>query len=37
VREVIRNFLADFDLTTALAGCRSLEEIGPDALVRVPA
>ncbi len=37
VREVIRNFLADFDLTAALAGRRSLEEIGPDALVRAPA
>jgi lactate 2-monooxygenase len=37
VREVIRNFLADFDLTTALAGCRSLGEIGPEALVRPPA
>jgi lactate 2-monooxygenase len=32
VREVIRNFVADFDLTMGLAGCRSLEEIGPDCL-----
>jgi lactate 2-monooxygenase len=37
VREVIRNFVADFDLTAGLAGCRSLAEIGPDALVRAPA
>lgn len=33
VREVIRNFQADFDLTMGLAGCRSVAEIGPDALV----
>ena len=32
VREVIRNFAADFDLTMGLAGCRSLAEIGPDCL-----
>jgi lactate 2-monooxygenase len=35
VREVIRNFMADFDLTMGLAGCRSLDEIGPDCLARV--
>jgi lactate 2-monooxygenase len=32
VREVIENFNADFDLTMGLAGCRSVAEIGPDAL-----
>jgi lactate 2-monooxygenase len=37
VREVIRNFVADFDLTMGLAGCRSVAEIGPDALVPAPA
>jgi lactate 2-monooxygenase len=37
VREVIRNFIADFDLTMGLAGGRSVEEIGPEALVRAPA
>jgi lactate 2-monooxygenase len=34
VREVIRNLLADFELTMGLAGCRSLAEIGPEAVVR---
>ena len=29
VREVIANFVADFDLTMGLAGCRSVREIGP--------
>jgi lactate 2-monooxygenase len=33
VREVIQNFQADFDLTMGLAGCRSVADIGPDALV----
>ncbi|MFL5866951.1 MAG: lactate 2-monooxygenase [Thermoleophilaceae bacterium] len=33
VREVIRNFAADFDLTMGLAGCRALAEIGADCLV----
>ena len=33
VREVIENFQADFDLTMGLAGCRSVDEIGPEALV----
>jgi lactate 2-monooxygenase len=37
VREVIRNFIADFDLTMGLAGCRSVSEIGRDALSRTPA
>ena len=34
VREVIENFMADFDLTMGLAGCRSVAEIGREALVR---
>jgi isopentenyl diphosphate isomerase/L-lactate dehydrogenase-like FMN-dependent dehydrogenase len=34
VREVIENLMADFDLTLGLAGCRSVDEIGRDALVR---
>jgi lactate 2-monooxygenase len=32
VREVIRNFACDFDLTMGLAGCRAVAEIGPDCL-----
>jgi lactate 2-monooxygenase len=36
VREVVTNFMADFDLTMGLAGCRSVAEIGPEALVRAP-
>ena len=36
VREVLRNFIADFDLTMGLAGCRSVAEIGPESLVRTP-
>jgi lactate 2-monooxygenase len=36
VREVLQNFQADFDLTMGLAGCRSVAEIGPDALVPAP-
>jgi lactate 2-monooxygenase len=36
VRDVLRNFIADFDLTMGLAGCRSVAEIGPDTLVRTP-
>ncbi len=32
VRDVIRNLVADFDLTMALSGHRSVAEIGPDAL-----
>jgi isopentenyl diphosphate isomerase/L-lactate dehydrogenase-like FMN-dependent dehydrogenase len=32
VREVIRNFLADFDLTMALAGCASIAQITREAL-----
>jgi lactate 2-monooxygenase len=33
VRELLFNLAADFDLTMGLAGCRSVAEIGPDALV----
>ena len=32
VRQVLRNFAADFDLTMGLAGCRSVAEIGPESL-----
>jgi isopentenyl diphosphate isomerase/L-lactate dehydrogenase-like FMN-dependent dehydrogenase len=34
VREVVQNFLADFDLTMALSGYRSVGELDPTALVR---
>ena len=33
VREVLQNFKADFDLTLGLTGCRSVADIGPEALV----
>jgi lactate 2-monooxygenase len=33
VREVVTNFMADFDLTMGLAGCRSVAEITSDTLV----
>src|SRR5947209_10778427 len=36
VREVLRNLVAEFDLTLGLAGCRSVAEIGPEALVAAP-
>ncbi len=36
VREVIRNFVADFDLTLALSGCRSVSELGPQCLQLAP-
>ena len=36
VREVIENLAADFDLTMGLAGCRSVSDIGPDALTPAP-
>ena len=36
VREVIRNWRADFDLTMGLAGCTSVGEINRDCLVRAP-
>jgi lactate 2-monooxygenase len=32
VGEVIRNLVADFDLTLALSGCRSVAELGPQCL-----
>lgn len=32
VREVLRNFKADFELTMRLSGCRSVDEITPDSL-----
>lgn len=34
VREVLQNFIADFDLTLALSGYRSCAELSPDALTR---
>ncbi len=34
VRQVIRNFVADFDLTLGLSGCRSVGEITSDALAQ---
>ena len=36
VREVIENFMADFDITLGLAGCRSVAEIGRETLLREP-
>jgi lactate 2-monooxygenase len=36
VREVVTNFMADFDLTMGLAGYHSVSEIGPEALARAP-
>jgi lactate 2-monooxygenase len=35
VREVIRNLIADLDLTVGLAGCRSLAEVTADRLVKL--
>jgi lactate 2-monooxygenase len=34
VRELLTNWIADFELTMGLAGCRSVAEITPEALVR---
>jgi lactate 2-monooxygenase len=34
VREVLQNYMADFDLTMGLAGCRSIAEIDRQAVVR---
>ncbi len=34
VRELLANFKADFDLTMGLAGCRSIEEVGRESVVR---
>jgi lactate 2-monooxygenase len=36
VREVVTNFIADFDLTMGLAGCRSVSEISRETLVPAP-
>jgi lactate 2-monooxygenase len=36
VRELLRNFRADFDLTMGLAGCRSLDEIDEHTVRRRP-
>jgi lactate 2-monooxygenase len=36
VRDLLLNLAADFDLTMGLAGCRSVAEIGRDALVGAP-
>jgi lactate 2-monooxygenase len=36
VRDLLLNLAADFDLTMGLAGCRSVAEIGPDALAPAP-
>jgi hypothetical protein len=36
VREVIRNFASDFDLTLGLAGYRSPAELDADALAPAP-
>jgi isopentenyl diphosphate isomerase/L-lactate dehydrogenase-like FMN-dependent dehydrogenase len=36
VRDVIRNLVADFDLTMALSGCRTVPEIGPECLQLAP-
>lgn len=35
VFEVIRNFMADFELTMALSGCRNVKEIGKQSLTRI--
>jgi len=35
VREVIQNILAEFDLTMALAGCATLEDVANATLERV--
>jgi lactate 2-monooxygenase len=34
VRQVLRGFLAELDLTLALSGCASLNDVGPDLLAR---
>lgn len=33
VEEVMRNLIAEFELTMALSGCKSVEEISPDMIV----
>jgi isopentenyl diphosphate isomerase/L-lactate dehydrogenase-like FMN-dependent dehydrogenase len=35
VRHVLRSLLAELDLTLALTGCRSLDDLGPDLLAQV--
>jgi lactate 2-monooxygenase len=35
VLELLRNFIADFELTLGLAGCRTVAEITPESVVRV--
>ncbi|AEI51296.1 Lactate 2-monooxygenase [Runella slithyformis DSM 19594] len=34
IQQVLANYLADFDLTMALAGCRSINEIGPESVLK---
>lgn len=34
VEQVLRNFLSDFDLTMGLAGCRSIQEITKESVIR---
>lgn len=34
VQQVLANYLADFDLTMALSGCRSIQEIGPGSVLK---
>ncbi|MGQ0657621.1 MAG: alpha-hydroxy-acid oxidizing protein [Chromatiales bacterium] len=36
VRDVMRNLIAEFDLTMALAGCRNLEEVRREMLTAAP-
>jgi lactate 2-monooxygenase len=36
VREVIANLKTDFELTMGLSGCKSISEINPEALRRIP-
>jgi lactate 2-monooxygenase len=33
VHELLKNLVADFELTMGLAGCRSVAEIGPECLM----
>ena len=34
VREVVANVMGEFELTMGLAGCKSVHEIGQEALIR---
>jgi L-lactate dehydrogenase (cytochrome) len=36
VRHVVRSLLAELELSMALAGCKSLSDIGPELLTRIP-